>query len=58
MTEAELKEELSSLGGSIYELASFECFIQEGCFMNHRELKDLRRELIEKMNAARVKPMP
>ena len=56
MTEAELKEELSSLGGSIYELASFECFIQEGCFMNHRELKDLRRELIEKMNAARVKP--
>jgi putative protease len=56
LTEAELKEELSSLGGSIYELASFECFIQEGCFMNHRELKDLRRELIEKMNAARVKP--
>jgi putative protease len=56
LTEAELKDELSSLGGSIYELASFECFIQEGCFMNHRELKDLRRELIEKMNAARVKP--
>ncbi len=56
LSEAELKTELSSLGGSIYELQSFECFIQEGCFMNHRELKDLRRELIEKMNAARVQP--
>ena len=58
ITEADLKDELSSLGGSIYELASFECFIQEGCFMNHRELKDLRRELVEKMNAARIKPKP
>nr|MBA2405259.1 DUF3656 domain-containing protein [Bdellovibrionales bacterium] len=58
LTEAELKTELSSLGGSIYELGSFECFIQEGCFMNHRELKDLRRELIEKMNAVRILPKP
>jgi putative protease len=56
LSEDELKAELSSLGGSIYELAGFECFIQEGCFMNHRELKDLRRELVEKMNAARVAP--
>lgn len=56
LSEADLKAELASLGGSIYELNSFECFIQEGCFMNHRELKDLRRELIEKMNAARIKP--
>ena len=56
LSEADLKAELSSLGGSIYELTDIECFIQEGCFMNHRELKDLRRELIEKMNAARIKP--
>lgn len=58
LSEEELKTELSSLGGSIYELASFECFIQEGCFMNHRELKDLRRELVEKMNALRILPKP
>ena len=56
VTEDDLKNELSSLGGSIYELTKFECFIQQGCFMNHRELKDLRRELVEKMNAARVLP--
>ena len=56
LTENELKEELGSLGGTIYELNDFECFIQEGCFMNHRELKELRRELVEKMNLARIKP--
>lgn len=54
LTEAELKNELSSLGGTIYELESFECFIQDGLFMNHRELKELRRELVEKMNQARI----
>lgn len=54
LTEEELKNELSSLGGTIYELESFECFIQEGLFMNHRELKELRRELVEKMNKART----
>jgi putative protease len=57
LSEADLKTELSSLGGSIYELQTFECFMQEGCFMNHRELKDLRRELVEKMNAVRVRPI-
>lgn len=54
ITEADLKAELGALGGSIYEIDSFECFIQEGCFMNNRELKDVRRELVEKMNAART----
>lgn len=54
LSERELKDELSSLGGTIYELETFECFIQEGLFMNHRELKELRRELVEKMNQART----
>lgn len=58
ITEADIRNELSSLGASVYELASFECWIQEGCFMNHRELKELRREIIEKMNAARVAVKP
>lgn len=56
LTEDDLKAELGSLGGSIYEMGSWDCFIQEGCFMNHRELKDLRRELVEKMNAERIRP--
>src|SRR5690606_3787408 len=52
----ELKDELGSLGGSVYVMGSFECFIQEGCFMNHREIKDLRKELVEKMNLVRTTP--
>jgi putative protease len=54
MTEVFLKEELSALGNTVYEIEKFECFIQEGLFLNHRELKDLRRELVEKMNQARM----
>ena len=55
ITEADLKNELGALGGSVYELESFECFIQEGCFMNHREIKEVRKELVEKMNQERIK---
>lgn len=54
MTEEFIKDELSSLGTTVYEMGKFECFIQEGLFLNHRELKDIRRELVEKMNQARV----
>jgi putative protease len=36
-------------------MGEFECYLQEGAFMNHRELKELRRELVEKMNAQRVR---
>ena len=49
-----IKEELSSLGTTVYEMATFECFLQEGLFMNHREIKDLRRELVDKMNKMRI----
>ena len=54
MTEEMLKDELSSLGTTVYEMGKFECFIQEGLFLNHRELKELRRELVEKMNKTRT----
>lgn len=54
MTEEFLREELGSLGNTVYEMGKFECFIQEGLFLNHRELKDLRRELVEKMNKERT----
>jgi putative protease len=53
-TEEFIKEELSSLGTTVYKMEGFECFLQEGLFLNHRELKDLRRELVEKMNKARI----
>ncbi len=54
MTEDFLKDELSSLGNTVYKMNNFECFIQEGLFLNHRELKDVRREIVEKMNKART----
>ncbi|MES2526054.1 MAG: DUF3656 domain-containing protein [Bdellovibrionota bacterium] len=53
-TQDFVKEELSSLGTTVYRMENFECFLQEGLFMNHREIKELRRELVEKMNAART----
>lgn len=53
-TEEFVREELSSLGTTVYSVSSFECFLQEGLFMNHRELKELRRELVEKMNKMRT----
>lgn len=54
LTEDFIKEELGALGNTVYKMGKFECFVQEGLFLNHRELKDLRRELVEKMNKARV----
>lgn len=53
-TEALIKEELSALGTTVYKMESWDCFIQDGLFMNHREIKELRRELVEKMNKART----
>jgi putative protease len=54
MTQEFLKEELSSLGNTAFKVGSFECFIQEGLFLNHRELKELRKEIVDKMSKARV----
>ena len=54
MTTEFLKDELGALGTTVYELGKFECQIEDGLFLNHRELKDLRRELVEKMNKART----
>ena len=54
VTEEFLKEELGALGTTVYKLESFECYLQEGLFINHRELKELRREIVDKMNKERT----
>lgn len=54
LTTEFLKEELGSLGNTIYRIGLFECSISDGLFLNHRELKDIRRAIVEKMNSARV----
>ncbi len=54
MTQDFLKEELSALGNTAFKMGEFECFIQEGLFLNHRELKDLRRQIVDMMSKVRV----
>lgn len=49
-----LKEELGSLGATAYKPGNFECELQDGLFLNHKELKELRRDIVEKMNKVRV----
>ncbi len=55
LTLDQIKEELSALGSTVYEMGTVEAFVDEGQFLFHRELKELRRELVDKMNAERTK---
>jgi putative protease len=49
-----VKDELNSLGTTIYSMDTFDCFLDENVYLYHKELKDLRRELVEKMNEVRI----
>lgn len=54
LSEDFIKTELSSLGTTVYELESFDCFIDQNVYVHHKEIKEVRRELVEKMNQARI----
>jgi putative protease len=54
ITEDFVKDELGSLGNTVYKIGNWECFLQEGLFLNHRELKEIRKELVQKMNDLRI----
>jgi U32 family peptidase len=54
LTEEFVRAELSSLGTTVYSLDSFECFLDPNVYVHHKELKEVRRELVEKMNEARI----
>lgn len=54
LTAEFLKGELGSLGTTVYQLTDFQCELDGDLFLNHKELKELRRELVEKMNQARL----
>ncbi len=54
ITEEFIKEEITSLGTTVYKLGDWECFIQDGLFLNHREIKEIRKELVQKMNESRI----
>jgi U32 family peptidase len=55
LTPEFILDEISSLGTTVYKLNHFEAQLGAGLFLNHKELKELRRELVEKMNTARLK---
>ncbi len=49
-----LEDSFSSLGGSVYKLHGLSYEVSEGCFLHDRELKELRRSLIQNLNYART----
>ncbi len=55
LTPSQIADELSALGTTAYKLNEFEAQIQEQLFLNHKELKELRRHLVEKVNEVRTK---
>lgn len=54
LTPDQVSEELSALGTTAYKMSHFESQIQSPLFLNNKELKELRREMVEKMNLARI----
>lgn len=55
LTPEQVRDELSSLGTTVYRLEKFEAQIQPDLFLNHKELKVLRRSMVEMMNEIRLK---
>jgi U32 family peptidase len=53
ITPEMLADELGSLGTTVYT-GNFNIQIQQGLFLNHKELKNLRRSLVEQMNGLRT----
>lgn len=54
LTKEIMAEELCALGASVYEIQNFQLDMDGELFLHQRELKELRRELVEKMNEARI----
>jgi putative protease len=50
-----IKEELSSLGSTIYYPSSFHFSLGRNLFLHQREIKEVRRKVVEKMNTERIR---
>lgn len=55
LTKEFILEELGSLGTTVYKLQGSKVEIGANLFLNHKELKELRRDLTQKMNELRLK---
>lgn len=56
LTENFIKDELNSLGGTCYKLDQLTFSLASNLYLNHRELKNMRRELTQKLTETRIKP--
>ena len=57
LTEKTIEDELSSLSGSVFRLDELEIFLMPGLFLNHRELKDMRKTLVHELTKKRTERM-
>jgi putative protease len=58
LTKQSVAAELGALGGTVFKLASLEFEVSGNCFLNQRELKDIRRELSEELKRQRISRKP
>jgi putative protease len=48
--------ELGALSGTVFRASSFEYDLPDNCFLNHREIKTIRKEIADRMQRARSAP--
>jgi putative protease len=58
LTQDLLFDELSALGASVYTVTQKNAHLENNLYLNHRELKEIKRELIRKMNEIRTNIKP
>ena len=55
ITEEKIIEQISKLGDSVYKINNIEVITDENIFINLKELNQLRREMVIKLNLSRIK---
>jgi putative protease len=58
LTQESVTAELGALGGTVFRLQSLEFAVRGSCFLNQRELKEMRRELSEELKRQRISRAP
>jgi putative protease len=54
LTEESVVAELGALGGTVFRLVGLEFQVEGDCFLNQRELKDVRRQFSEQLRQKRI----
>lgn len=56
LTETFIKDELGSLGGTCFKLEKATFDLENNLYINHKELKELRRNLVSELTKKRITP--